>query len=214
MADFFPNWNFRGVFSVHIQYYSLEGTAKLRWAGGRAAPLLAWQLTQKDGCAHARPKPTSFQIRDFGEGAKSRYFSRYIFTTVREFSTCIHVRSLKENKKNISHICIAGQCRTNNLWPAVLDRPWCRNADAGLTQLTIRKNADAGQTLSRHSGIYMMSQLFIDFFRPDINGLWLQCLHKLKHILIRPASLSCPDGKLLLHTPCLRYVSQRKEIDT
>ncbi len=38
--------------------------AKLRWAGGRAAPRLAWQCPQKDGCAlctgaHARPKPTS-----------------------------------------------------------------------------------------------------------------------------------------------------------
>ncbi len=50
-------------FSLYI-YYSPEGTAKLRWAGGRAAPRLPWQLTQKDGCAqrtgaHARPEPTS-----------------------------------------------------------------------------------------------------------------------------------------------------------
>jgi hypothetical protein len=74
LADFFPNWNFREVFSVHIQYYSPEGTATLRWAGGRAAPRLAWQLTQKDGCAqrtgaHARPKPTSilylFSVQHF-----------------------------------------------------------------------------------------------------------------------------------------------------
>ncbi len=39
---------------------------QLRWAGGRAAPRLAWQCAQKDGCArrtgaHARPKPTSSQ---------------------------------------------------------------------------------------------------------------------------------------------------------
>jgi hypothetical protein len=35
--------------------------------GGRAAPRLAWQCDQKDGCAqrtgaHARPKPTSLSI--------------------------------------------------------------------------------------------------------------------------------------------------------
>ncbi len=41
--------------------------AKLRWAGGRAAPRLAWQYAQKDGCAqrtgaNARPKPTSSHI--------------------------------------------------------------------------------------------------------------------------------------------------------
>jgi hypothetical protein len=31
LADFLPNWNFCGVFSI---YYSPEGTAKLRWARG------------------------------------------------------------------------------------------------------------------------------------------------------------------------------------
>ncbi len=44
--------------------------AKLRWAGGRAAPCLAWQCAKKDECAqrtgaHARPKPTSCLIRMF-----------------------------------------------------------------------------------------------------------------------------------------------------
>ncbi len=39
----------------------------------------------------------------------------------------------------------AGQCRTN-LWPTVPDWPWCRNTDAGLTQLNIGENADAGLT--------------------------------------------------------------------
>jgi hypothetical protein len=46
----------------------------------------------------------------------------------------------------------AGQCRTNP-WPAVPDWPWCRNADAGFTQLTAGQNADAGLscfTVFRH----------------------------------------------------------------
>jgi hypothetical protein len=47
---------------------------------------------------------------------------------------------------------INGQCRTNP-WLAVPHWPWCRNADAGLTQLTNRKNADARLTFFQHSGI-------------------------------------------------------------
>ncbi len=49
---------------------------------------------------------------------------------------------------------IAGQCRTNP-WPAVLDWPWCRNADAELKKLTASKSADVRLTFIRHSGIYM-----------------------------------------------------------
>ncbi len=40
---------------------------------------------------------------------------------------------------------MAGQCRTNP-WPAVPGWSWCRNAAAGLTQLTTGKNADAELT--------------------------------------------------------------------
>ncbi len=47
---------------------------------------------------------------------------------------------------------IVGQWRTNP-WPAVQDWPWCRNADAGLTQLTTGKNADAGLAFFRHPGV-------------------------------------------------------------
>jgi hypothetical protein len=58
---------------------------------------------------------------------------------------------------------IVGQCRTNP-WPAVpvLEWTWCRNADAGLTQLTNRKNGDAGLTFSAvfwHSGIVPLKEL-------------------------------------------------------
>ncbi len=41
----------------------------------------------------------------------------------------------------------AGKCRTNP-WPAVPDWPWCQNANAGLTKLTIGKSANAGLTFS------------------------------------------------------------------
>ena len=49
----------------------LGGAAKLRWAGGRAAPRLAWQCAQKDGCAqrtgaHARSEPTSLSYIHLG----------------------------------------------------------------------------------------------------------------------------------------------------
>jgi len=52
---------------------------------------------------------------------------------------------------------IAGQCRTNP-WPALPEWTWCRNADAGLRQLselTTGRNTVAGLTFLRHSGIYI-----------------------------------------------------------
>ncbi len=51
--------------------FILGGSAKLRWAGGGAAPRWAWQRPQKDGCAqctgaHARLKPTSLSYIHLG----------------------------------------------------------------------------------------------------------------------------------------------------
>jgi hypothetical protein len=59
-------WCGRPKFDRFCLFLEVEWeAAKLRWAGGRAAPRLAWQWAGKDGCAqrtgaHARPKPTSF----------------------------------------------------------------------------------------------------------------------------------------------------------
>ncbi len=59
----------------------------------------------------------------------------------------------------MSDITIAGQCRINP-WPTVPDWPWCRNTDAGLTQMNTGENSDARLTFFRHSGICLMSYTF------------------------------------------------------
>jgi hypothetical protein len=66
-----------GNIKFYILYFLADEyeAAKLRWAGGRAAPRWAWQCAQKDGCtqrtgAHAGPKPTSYLIikKESGRG--------------------------------------------------------------------------------------------------------------------------------------------------
>ncbi len=82
---------------------------------------------------------------EIGAETAQYLFWEYFFSNFRYciFSVCL--------------IHIAGQCRSIP-WPAVPDWPWCRNADAGLTQLTYGKNAHAGLTFFRHSGIYKYPQ--------------------------------------------------------
>jgi hypothetical protein len=60
---------------------------------------------------------------------------------VREMD-CFQIQILFRQR---GEVCIAGQCRTNPC-PAVPDWPWCRNADAGLSQSNTGRNADAETT--------------------------------------------------------------------
>jgi hypothetical protein len=120
-------------------------------------------------------------------------------------------------------VTIAGQCRTN-LWKAVLDWPWCWNADAGLKKLTAGKNADAGLTFLQHSGIYLWFFNIMQHLTPAAAVYWhagyitfhyLQfavwtckvCffinagMSTIQHLIILPSLKGWARQKYLFHSP-------------